>query len=229
MKICKKCNIEKEETEYAINSSKTGIRNICRKCSYKKRTEIVRIFPILIDYTCKSCNINKPISEFNKNSRKPIGIVEECVDCRSIKSRKRYNEKSEEIKAKANQYYHENKDKIKVTKRKYQIRKTKTDIKYKLIRRLRGRLYDALLKKSWKKNTHFYEYIGCTLDELKLHLESQFIQNMTWENYGEWHIDHIIPLSSAETEEQLYKLCHYTNLQPLWAVDNLKKANKIAK
>lgn len=50
---------------------------------------------------------------------------------------------------------------------------------------------------------------------------------MTWENRNEWHIDHITPLSSAKTEEELYKLCHYTNLQPLWAEENLKKGNKI--
>ena len=50
---------------------------------------------------------------------------------------------------------------------------------------------------------------------------------MKWDNHGKWHIDHIIPLSSAETEEEVYNLCHYTNLQPLWGEDNLKKGKKI--
>ena len=49
---------------------------------------------------------------------------------------------------------------------------------------------------------------------------------MSWDNYGKWHIDHIIPLSSANSEDDIYKLCNYTNLQPLWAEDNLKKSNK---
>ena len=64
---------------------------------------------------------------------------------------------------------------------------------------------------------------------LKEHLESQFIDGMGWDNRVEWHIDHIIPLSSAKTEDELYRLCHYTNLQPLWAEDNLKKGNKFSK
>lgn len=79
-----------------------------------------------------------------------------------------------------------------------------------------------------KKNTSF-EIIGCTPQELKIHLENKFLDGMNWLNYGKygWYIDHIVPLSSAKNEEDLYKLFHYTNLQPLWATDNLKKKNKI--
>jgi hypothetical protein len=71
--------------------------------------------------------------------------------------------------------------------------------------------------------------IGCTPQFLKEHLEKQFKDGMNWENYGlyGWHIDHIIPLSSAEDEDGVYKLCHYTNLQPLWAKENLSKGSKI--
>jgi hypothetical protein len=77
-----------------------------------------------------------------------------------------------------------------------------------------------------KNNTTFY-IIGCLPNQLKEHLEKQFNGNMSWDNYGKWHIDHIIPLSSAKNEDEVYKLCNYTNLQPLWAEDNLKKSNKI--
>ena len=71
------------------------------------------------------------------------------------------------------------------------------------------------------------EMLGCTPEELRDHLQSQFTEGMTLENHGEWHIDHIIPLASANTEEEIVKLCHYTNLQPLWAEDNLSKSDKI--
>lgn len=76
-----------------------------------------------------------------------------------------------------------------------------------------------------KKNKTF-NYFGCTPQFLKEYLESQFVNGMSWDNHGDWNIDHIIPLSLSKTEEELYKLCFYKNLQPLWAEDNLKKSNK---
>ena len=69
--------------------------------------------------------------------------------------------------------------------------------------------------------------IGCSWEELVAHLESLFLEGMTWDNRSEWHIDHRIPLASAETEEEIHKLCHYTNLQPLWATDNMSKGPKL--
>ena len=69
--------------------------------------------------------------------------------------------------------------------------------------------------------------LGADYETAFNHIESRFKDGMTWDNQGEWHIDHIVPLASATTEEELIKLCHYTNLQPLWAEDNLKKGDKI--
>ena len=97
---------------------------------------------------------------------------------------------------------------------------------YRLKSSLRTRLWYALKAKQWYKNSEFNTYIGCSKKELELHIESQFKEGMTWDNYGEWEIDHIKPLSIAETENEMYKLCHYTNLQPLWKSANRKKYNK---
>lgn len=76
-------------------------------------------------------------------------------------------------------------------------------------------------------NNKIYKVIGCTIEEFKIHIKSKFKDGMTLDNYGEWHFDHIIPLATAQTKEQIIKLCHYTNLQPLWAEENFAKGYKI--
>jgi hypothetical protein len=89
-------------------------------------------------------------------------------------------------------------------------------------------MYNFLKYKNVTKKNKTSEIVGCSLETLKLHIENQFTDGMSWELMGKHiHIDHIIPLSSAKTEQEILKLCHYTNLQPLWAKDNLKKHNKI--
>lgn len=99
---------------------------------------------------------------------------------------------------------------------------------FKLTDNLRSRLNSALKTKNWKKNTHFSAYIGCTLLELQIYIQNQFQPGMTWTNHTRngWHVDHIVPLASASAPRELYRLCHYTNLQPLWALDNLQKGKK---
>ncbi len=67
------------------------------------------------------------------------------------------------------------------------------------------------------------DILGCSYDEVRVHISNNFKEGMSWDNYGEWHIDHIKPLALAKTKEDTCNLCHYTNLQPLWAIDNLKK------
>ena len=106
----------------------------------------------------------------------------------------------------------------------------KTDINYLLITRLRSRIACAIRDKT-KKTGSSVRDLGCSIGDFKLHLESLFQEEMSWENYGRtgWHIDHIIPLSSFDltNREELLKACNYTNLQPLWAKDNLHKGCKI--
>jgi hypothetical protein len=94
---------------------------------------------------------------------------------------------------------------------------------FKLSKLIRARFGTALLRFKKKKTKSTMQWLDCSLEELKIYLERKFLPGMSWENHGEWHIDHIVPLVSASSEEELYKLSHYTNLQPLWAKDNLKK------
>jgi len=103
----------------------------------------------------------------------------------------------------------------------------KNDSLYKISKLMRTRIYLYFKLKNITKKNSTFDMVGCKPDELKFYLEKKFDENMSWDNYGKWHIDHIIPLSSAKTEEDIIKLCHYTNLQPLWAEENLKKGCKI--
>ncbi len=100
------------------------------------------------------------------------------------------------------------------------------DTAYKLAHNMRGRIRSAL--KGKYKASSMVNLVGCSMENLRTHLQSKFAEGMTWENYGKWHVDHIIPCSSFDMKnEQHQKQCfHYTNLQPLWALDNWSKGSK---
>jgi hypothetical protein len=104
----------------------------------------------------------------------------------------------------------------------------KHDTLFKLTKRLRTQIRNALRTyASDAGRSYLLKTLGCSLEELKIHLEKQFSEGMTWANHGRganaWHIDHIVPLASASTREEVLHLCHYTNLQPLWERDNILK------
>jgi len=112
--------------------------------------------------------------------------------------------------------------------KEYLNEKRRTDVNYRLSVNLRSRVNKAL-KGNYKSGSAVKD-LGCTIPELKRHLESKFQEGMTWDNWSfiGWHIDHIKPLSSFDLTDrkQLLEACHYTNLQPLWANDNLSKGDK---
>lgn len=85
----------------------------------------------------------------------------------------------------------------------------------------------AFERKGYKKNGTSEQLLGCTWDQLKTHIESKFLPGMSWVNRHEWHVDHIVPLASAKSVEEIEGLCKWHNLQPLWRLDNLKKGSKI--
>lgn len=126
-------------------------------------------------------------------------------------------------------YYREylklNKEKINMQTRARSAYRRKTDPLYKLKNNYRNRLYDFYRGVNRSKKSE--EILGLSWVEFKQYLESKFIEGMTWENYGKWHIDHIIPLASAKNAKELEKLFYYTNCQPLWAKENLRKGDKI--
>jgi hypothetical protein len=107
----------------------------------------------------------------------------------------------------------------------YVARRKATDPVYKLKITVRNRIKNMMVKLRLKKTANSISILGCNWIKFKNHIESQFTNGMTWENHGlhGWHLDHIIPLSCATTEKGVQVLSHYTNFQPKWAKDNLKK------
>jgi len=166
---------------------------------------------------------NKTYYESNKEKIKNQIKSYRELNVAEIKERKKnyYNKNKSKLK----DYYLANKDKI----NEYQKNRSRTDIQYKLSRRLRGRLHNAI-KGKYKSGSAMKD-LGCSIEELKSYLESKFQTGMTWDNWtiDGWHIDHIKPLASFDLTDrkQLLEACHYTNLQPLWASDNLTKSDKI--
>jgi hypothetical protein len=186
---------------------------------------------------CTICKLEKDFSNFHKGVDKN-GLSYRCKDCcreYAKKNVKKENERKNKWKLEnydkvllsKKKYYQKNKEKESVRNNIYTRNKRKNNPIFKLSCNLRSRIVTFLKTKNITKRNTTYNIIGIDSEELRIYIEKQFKEGMCWENYGEWHIDHIIPLSSAQNEEDAYRLCHYTNLQPLWAIENLQKTNKI--
>lgn len=201
---------------------------------------------------CTQCKQQKDLINFNKNKRQKDRLQTTCKNCQ-----KRYNQNNKDkLKAYYDEWLCENKESRKLvtkkyrqlnakkyreyykiyrlkpsfkeSRRNYESYVRKNSVKFRIKQSLRNRIRTFLINGQTKsKSTE--KILGCSYQELIHYLEQKFQDGMNWNNYGlyGWHIDHIIPLSSAKNENDLEKLCHYTNLQPLWAKDNLSKGDKI--
>ena len=173
---------------------------------------------------CNKCKIDKSLSDFSKDKTKKDGLQYICKSChkqyRINNKGKQYNKFSKE---KHKQWRLDNKEKIakRVNNRK------QTHPLFKLSSTTRSLICNSMRKKGYNKSSKTYEILGCDFETFKLHLEKQFTKGMNWENQGKWHLDHIYPVSLAKNEQHLIELNHYTNFQPLWAVDNLSKSNNL--
>lgn len=144
----------------------------------------------------------------------------------SIRKSEFYLRNKSKIIEKCKKYDKENREKVNVRKRVYQYNRRKINPHYALSCRLRGRFNSALRRRGYTKKSMVHKMVGCDWLTLKNHIESKFIDGMGWDIFYKIHIDHIVPLASAKNELELTELFHYKNLQPLWAIDNLKKGSK---
>lgn len=174
---------------------------------------------------CSKCGHAKEHGYFTKDRGQTDGLYPSCKTCKKLL----YLLKAAQISKQNSHYQCLNKKKVAEYQASYRKEKLKTNLNYKLTLQLRCRLNSAL--KHHKPNGSHIADLGCSIEELKLYLESKFQPEMTWDNhtrYG-WHIDHIVPLSSfnLSLRDEVKKACHFTNLQPLWWRDNLVKSNRM--
>lgn len=111
---------------------------------------------------------------------------------------------------------------------KSRAKRLETDPLFKFQVRCRQSTIYAFKRNGYTKTSNTHKLLGCSWETLRDRFEQMFEDGMNWDNHGEWHIDHIVPISTARTKEDVVKLCHYTNLQPLWAADNLAKSDNLS-
>lgn len=204
---------------------------------------------MVIKKVCIKCHIEKPITEFYKNKINKDGHRNNCIKCKkehadlnrellNKQARDYYYANKEAIIKSQSEYYHKNAESKKEYAKKYRkdnkqeindkyYARRNTDCLFKLSCNIRTLICLSFRKNGYKKNSKANKILGCSFDEFKEYIENQFVDGMSWNNQGKWHLDHIYPVSLAESEEHLIKLNHYTNFQPLWAIDNFKKGNRI--
>ena len=146
------------------------------------------------------------------------------------KSKKWFEYNKEYRKKYIKEYREKNKDKIREVKRNYERTRKANDPIYKLINNFRTAIYQVLKENNVQKNGHYFDILKYSPDDLIDHLEKQFMDNMTWDNYGQWHVDHIQPISSFDIREigddKFMECWSLRNLQPLWGEENIRKSNK---
>lgn len=248
MKKCSKCNIEKDLSQFNKNKrSKDNYNYSCKDCKklyYNKNKEIIsenykkyyeENKEILIERVKKYNKENKlKVSErkktyYQKNKENVIKINKQYYQDNKEKIKKLKKIYSENNKESIKQYRIINKEKLKNYNKEYYLKRTNTDLFFKFKSNVRSLIRNSFKrgKNQFRKNTKTENILGCTIEEFRNYISLQFKTGMSFENHGEWHLDHIIPISSAKTQEEVIKLNHYTNFQPLWAEDNLRKSDKI--
>jgi hypothetical protein len=211
MKFCKYCHQEKPLDAFSLNkNAKDGRQNRCKQCFcvYMKN------------------RIAEKSGEINAKRR--IQYAEQ-IEKKRAQTRVSYEKHKEKRLAYVKEYNSrlENKIRRREIMKAWKKRKYESDHLFALKYRISSLFRMALKVRGYGKTTQVAKILGCTWEELATHIERQFLPGMTWLNRGEWHIDHIIPLAVAKSEDDVVKLNHYTNLRPLWAKDNLLKSDKL--
>ena len=245
-KRCTKCGSEKALSEFAKNTaSKDGLRTDCRACKaermrrwYANPENRAKIAEAQRRWRQSPENRAKEAEGVRRYRQTPEGRAKVAEARRhwrrtpegrakQAEAHRRWRQ-TPEGRAKATEVARRYRQTLegKTKKAEYMRRRHRTDPQFRLANLLRGRLRHAL--KGISKSSRTLDLLGCTLEHFTHHLESRFQPGMSWLNQGEWHIDHIKPLKAFDLSdpEQQRQACHWSNLQPLWAADNIRKGAK---
>lgn len=149
-----------------------------------------------------------------------------CVQCSRDRHKKYRIEHIENLRETKQKWFNNNRDRKKQSDAKYKS-SLKLDPIKSLANRTRLLIAVSIKRNGFTKKSKAGNILGCSWEKFAAHIESQFVDGMSWANRSLWHIDHIIPSSSAKSESDVYKLNHFTNLRPLWAKENMSKGAKI--
>jgi hypothetical protein len=219
-KQCITCKEDKQISEFTKSSStQDGYLQYCKSCvriSRKKTSNTEQTEQTNIEKICFKCNISKSLINFKKWNKSKDGLYNICNTCWPDKKWTKEKQKDSEKK-----YIENNKEKIKL-KWKNDGKKINKRIRDALNKRIKQSLFS-------KKNNNTFSYIGCDIEILQKWFEFCFEDNMSWDNYGEWHIDHIKPCYTFDLskDEDIKQCFNWKNIRPCWAKDNLEKSNKI--
>jgi hypothetical protein len=237
MKKCKTCNQSKPLTEYYAH------RKDCKTCislQYHATKEPLKGYPtytpkpLPIDRTCRVCDQTKLISEFYVSKpaegRLSPKIETRCKSC----TRDHYNINKESILAKAatkrvpkTKSPRKTVEETRARQTAYTRARRQTNSLAKLRANIGSLIANSLANQGYKKTSKSASILGCSFEHFYHHVESQFTASMSWDNRDQWHVDHIIPVSFAQTEQELLLLNHYSNLRPLWSKLNQTKAGNL--
>lgn len=182
--------------------------------------------------TCYVCSLPQDTDQFYPNPRYADGFHPECKTCKRKRAKTKYqkdaNYRTKLLASRKNKRQSQG-DGVRLWFRDY-MRKKRLNPQFRILYALRTRLNAAL--KGRRKTARTLELLGCSIDDLRLHLQARFLPGMAWENYGngegKWNIDHILPCARFDlTQPEQQKQCfHYSNLQPLWFLENSSKGAK---
>lgn len=251
MKYCSCCKAEKDDSEFHKDSkAKDGLSYHCKPCAIARSKKNhadnrdARVARMREKYDPEKNRIQcKKYREENRESVKTA--IKKWRDAHPNHSKERYARDRDRILARQKLYHQKhskkkldfakayrenpaNRERISKQKTAWYLNKRRTDIGFRILCNLRRRLYDFVKGKS--KSARTIEIVGCSIDGLKLHIQKQWKPGMTWENYGKWEIDHIIPcasFSNLELLDQQRQCFGFENLQPLWRHENNAKSDSM--